>query len=396
MAERTALLLALLLTACHRPEPPRRRAVEDAGAATTATPDAPGCGPRFAADDAVPVAQGTPEAPLRVEAACDEGALGVVWRAGGSAGWAIHPLRDGSRWRAGTWSVPLLAQGGAAHLAQGAVWTAVIARDQALTLLRGPAEGDPPSLLPTAVLARAWFNPQVLWVEGGRALLALDVRLSGAARAVWLLAMGAGAPSWAPLGAGALASTAAGTRALVTRVVTGADGLVSLRGQWVDAPAALRAMTAGRVVLSAAALGAESSVPLAHAGMEFATRATADGVVFHQAVIGAERGAAGVAFFAPGAEATVAPLPMIPGALGDVVGEGDGYTLHWWDERYVPRRRTVRGQRVAGESEGGPGAGSAFAALDAARGTRHLACGGAPWVVSVEGGSLRARREDCP
>lgn len=396
MAERTALLLALAIVACRRPDRASPPPLEDAHpvAAPPAAP-LPPCGPVFAADDVAPVGAGAADAPLTLHAACSDDALAVAWRAGAATGWAVHPLRDGTRWGAGTWDVPPSIRGGAVTVDRGALWSAVIGRDLALSLLRAPEASAPLRITAASVQAREWFDPQVLWADGARALVAITVRPSGSGREVWLLALGGGPAAWSPVGPGTLAATAAGPRALVTRVGVSADRAVTLRGQWVDARAALREMTAGRVALGAAALGVEASVPLPHTGIEFTPRASDDGAVLYQAVIGAERGAAGVAVFARDGAARAESLPMAPSALGDVVGEGDGYTLHWWDERYVPRRRTVRGARVTGESEGAPAAGSAFGALDAARVTRHLWCNGAPWVITAAGGSLRARREDC-
>lgn len=390
------LFLVFALGACRRPDPapvppPLSR---DAARAAVEAP-APRCGPVFARDDAAPIAPGTDDAPREISAACNDETLAVVWRAGGEVGWAMHPLRDGSRWRTGRYELPGTFSGGAVWLDGATAWSAVVARDGALRLLRAPAGETPARLVPAQVAARLFARPAVLWVEGERALVALEARASGSERAVWLLAFGGGAPAWAVLGNGALATTAAGARALVARIAP-EDTPPTLRGRWIDARAALRALTAGAVSLEATILGRERAVPLPHAGMEFMPRATAEGAVGLQAVIGAERGAAGLARFPPEGEATLGWFANIPSALGDAVVLGESLTLHTWDERYLPRRRSFRGEREVGDSIASPPAGNAFAALEAARTTRHLACNGAPWSITVRDGQLRAAREDCP
>jgi hypothetical protein len=245
-------------------------------------------------------------------------------------------------------------------------------------------------------MARGWTRPAVLWADGARALLAVNARRSATLQAVWLVALGGGAPAWTSLGAGDLAAVAAGPRALIVDVVTTADRAVRLRGRWLDARVALRALTAGRGALPEGALTHEGAIPLPHRGMEFAAAASDEGALLFQAVIGAERGAASIAYFPRDGVAAERALPMAPSALGEAVSSGDHVTLHWWDERYLPRRRTYRGEVAVGESDGARREPTAFAALDAARTTRHLRCAGAPWVVTVDRSYVRAAREDCP
>ncbi|MEZ4391462.1 MAG: hypothetical protein R3A48_10235 [Polyangiales bacterium] len=276
----------------------------------------------------------------------------------------------------------------------GAAWSAQRHRDDSLTLRRlGAGEAEARASL-LAMRPRELSNPQLLWVEGGRALVAMHGRVSGGEREVWVVAFGAGPLSWTALARGSIGATSSGERALVTAVVTRDDGTVWLRGRWLDARAALRALVGGRVSAPRAWL-TDASIRLPHRGIAFSPAASDEGALLYQGVIGAERGGAGLARFGLDGAAEDVFLGVIPSALGDVLSSGGAHLARWWDERYRPVARRYRGARAEESLAPGEAVGDAFAALDAGRLTRRLRCGDGEWSLRLEPTRVTARREDC-
>lgn len=400
MLSRCAPLLLLLLGACRReaPPPPRPAApapppAADAPAAPIA-PAPPPCGPVFAPDDAVTLPAAEGDDVRLLSAACDGERLAARWRVGAAEGWATHPLRDASRWAAGTYEPSPGSLSLSTAVVAGEAWSAQRHRDDSLSLRRLGEGGAETRASLLAMRPRELSGPQLLWVEGGRALVALHGRVSGGEREVWLLAFGAGPVSWTAMARGSIGATAPGERALVTAVVTRADGTVWLRGRWLDARAALRALVGGRVSAPRAWL-TDASIRLPHRGIAFSPAASAEGALLYQGVIGAERGGAGLARFGRDGAAEDVFLGAIPSALGDVLSSGGAHAARWWDERYRPVARRYRGERVEAAEPPGEAVGDAFAALDAGRLTRRLRCGEGEWSLRMEPTRLRARRVDC-
>ena len=152
--------------------------------------------------------------------------------------------------------------------------------------------------------------------------------------------------------------------------------------------------------------GAASTVgalPLGPGTFDFIPRATEDGAVLVQTVVGAERGMARVAWFGDTpADARIVPLQVAPSALASIGRDDDAAArAEYWDETHalVTRRVTRQGAEdpVAVEAP----LPAAPAVLAVAHGTRRLRCGRGAWrvaLVTAEPASppqLTADRADC-
>lgn len=386
--------LLVMLCACRREPAPTAPPARDVPLATpVAAPDVPRvdagpdpCAPTFVEADPVTVDD---EGELTL--ACDDALLVGWWRAQGVEVHGAHPLREGASWTLTSVVGAPSPMAVSARVQRGVDVAVALTRDLALSLSE---RGMERASAPLALLGlREASSPRLLTVRDGRALVVMNARESGAERAVWLVAFGAGAaPSASMALAGALGAVRAGAPALVTAVVTGADRRVSLRGRWIDVDVALDAMRARRSDTSSA-WRSDASVALPHRGMEFSPEASEAGALLVQGVIGAERGGASFVRFGREGAAEEVFLGVIPSALGDVWSDGARHTARWWDERYRPRAR-VFGE---GAVEGAPGAPlpDAFTALRASRHDRRLRCGTRVWAVTVDRGALRLRPEGC-
>lgn len=152
--------------------------------------------------------------------------------------------------------------------------------------------------------------------------------------------------------------------------------------------------------------GAASTVgtlPLGPGTFEFIPRATEDGAVLMQTVVGAERGMALVLWFSGDVtERMIAPLMVAPSALASIAPADQGTVrVEYWDETHTLVTRRVTRQGAEAPVAVDAPLPSAPAVLAVAHGTRRLRCGGSAWrvtLVTAEPGSppqLNADRTDC-
>jgi hypothetical protein len=334
---------------------------------------------------------------FELEAYCDGDALGAAWRAEGLIGVAERRLRPDATWAARAEVTREAAALGVPLAAEGKVWipwsSPAPARTLHVTHLKAAEVRAGGEVRP--VPGGRFVGARVLGVYGRHALIAATWRRYDVTRAVVLgVSAEAGMPSTgAVIAEGALVAALPGRHALTltaTRVPRAEGGPWFLAAHRIELAAlALTALSravsfTARAVTDAPDGGAGQSLALGRGPFEFTQPASHEsGATLVQTVVGAERGAARVAWFPREGEASVTLLPLAPSGLGAVFDAPTGAMLAYWDERHAPSRAAVTRQGLGAVRTVGDALESDFAVRRVARMTRWITCGGALWRVYV-------------
>mgnify|MGYP007070989553 CR=1 FL=1 len=402
MTARVGVALALMFACTPRREAPQARAV------TTTPADAPAIAlPPPPPDAAVACPWSwSPDSALALEAppegmafdwavACPVGHIAVALRTGTHLAVRSRALEHDARWSDAITVADDVASLGQPGIAAGTLWVAWLTTTRTLRAARvderaHPVEGMAPPLDGT------WTDPRVLDAHADRALLAAGYHRAQTDRVVLLrLGLGASMPARATLADGTIAATAPGPRRRVyvlTRDPQAQGGPWTLRALDIDATLALAMAGSGANAFSALPEGAVSSSAALGVGpghFEFAAP-TREGTVLFQTAVGAERGAARLAWFGDAAAPAMVTLPLAPSALGDVFDDASGgrrATATWWSDEQSPTRATVTPDGIVASAVLGPAARDARAALSEARDTRLVWCGNVPWRIRATRGT---------
>lgn len=331
------------------------------------------------------------------EAYCDGEAVGAAWRAGGVIGVAERRIRPEATWTARAEVTREAATLGVPLVTEGELWIPWSSPAPARTLhvthlkateVRAGGEARP-------VQGGRFVAARVLGVYDQRALVAATWRRYDVTRAVVVgLSTEASLPTTgAVIAEGALVAALPGRRALtltatrVPRVEGGPWFLTARRFELAtlaltELPRALNFTSS--VTATASDGGTEQSHALGRGPFEFTQPASYEsGATLVQTVVGAERGAARVAWFPREGEATVTQLPLAPSGLGAVFDGPAGAVLAYWDDRHAPSRATVTHEGLGATRAVGEALESDFVVRRVARATRWVTCGGGMWRVEV-------------